>query len=447
MTETTSSRQKYPGDNEVSSAAAMKPRSAGSAPAAAALAPQGFFRRNPSVLWFVLVLLALTLAVTFLSPAFGVEVMSTSFVKTLGKTLCLCLAALAMDIVWGYAGILSLGHMAFFALGGYMIGQWLMYARTEEIVVASLASSPIPPTAEEIAQGVGTQIFGVVGGSDIPLIWSFAHSLPLQLALVVLVPGVLAFLFGWLAFRSRVTGVYLSILTQAMTLALSLYLFQNDSGLRGNNGLSGLQNLPGLGETSQDFLSIWFFWASALALALAYLLLSWVVSGKMGSVLRAIRDDEARVRFLGYPVEGYKLFVFVVTAILCGLAGALYYPQAGIINPAELAPIASIYLAVWVAIGGRGRLYGAVIGAAFVSLLSSWFTGGRAPSIPLGFYTIDWVDWWQVLLGLSFVGVTLWAPKGIGGLFDRWQHLHSPDRKGAQLGPDDGSLQEQEAVE
>ncbi|GGW44529.1 urea ABC transporter permease subunit UrtC [Gemmobacter lanyuensis] len=411
------------------------------------LHPSGYLRRNPSVLWFLLGLAVLTLAVTLLSPAYGGGGISTSFVKTLGKTLCLCLAALAMDIVWGYTGILSLGHMAFFALGGYMIGQWLMYARTQEIVLQSLVAGPLPPTAEEIAQGVGSQIFGVVGGSDIPLIWGFAHSLPLQLALVVLVPGLLALIFGWLAFRSRVTGVYLSILTQAMTLALSLYLFQNDSGLRGNNGLSGLQNLPGLADVSQDFLSVWFFWASALMLALAYLLLSAVVSGKMGSVLRAIRDDEARVRFLGYPVEGYKLFVFVVTAILCGIAGALYYPQAGIINPAELAPIASIYLAVWVAIGGRGRLYGAVIGAAFVSLLSSWFTGGRAPSIPLGVYTIDWVDWWQVLLGLSFVAVTLWAPKGIGGVFDRFQGLHSPDRKGQPLGPDAGSLQESEAVE
>jgi urea transport system permease protein len=409
-----------------------------------ALAARSFLARNPSVFWFLAALVVLTVAVTILSPALGMGAMSTSFVKTLGKTVCLCIAALAMDVVWGFTGILSLGHMAFFALGGYMIGQWLMYARTEEIVVAALASDPIPPMASEIAQGVTTQIFGVVGSSDLPWIWSFADSLPLQLMMVVAVPGILAAIFGWLAFRSRVTGVYLSILTQAMTLALSLYLFQNDSGLRGNNGLSGLQNLPGLSATSQDDLSIWFFWASCLALGLTYLLLAWATSGKFGSVLRAIRDDEARVRFLGYPVEGYKLFVFAVTAVICGLAGALYYPQAGIINPAELAPIASIYLAVWVAIGGRGKLYGAVIGATIVSLLSTWFTGGRAPSIPLGFYTIDWVDWWQVLLGLSFVGVTLFAPKGIGGLFDR---LPSPDRKGAPLGPNDGALQEQEATE
>lgn len=408
---------------------------------------RSFLARNPSVLWFILILALFTLGVTVLSEAYGVAFLSTSFVKTLGKTLCLCLVALAMDLIWGYAGILSLGHMAFFALGGYGLGMWLMYARTEEIVVAALAQGGLPATPEEVRQGIAVQIFGVVGASEFPPIWAFAHSFWAQLALVVLVPGVLALIFGWLAFRSRVTGVYLSILTQAMTLALALYLFQNDSGLRGNNGLSGLQNLPGLGEVSQDVVSIWFFWASALALGLGYVLLAWVVSGKFGSVIRAIRDDEQRVRFLGYSVEGYKLFVFTLTAVIAAIAGALYYPQAGIINPAELAPIASIYLAVWVAIGGRGRLYGAVIGAAFVSLLSSWFTGGRAPSIPLGFYTINWVDWWLVLLGLSFVAVTLFAPKGIGGLFDLWQGLRSPDRKGAPLGPDDGALMEKEAKE
>jgi urea transport system permease protein len=403
--------------------------------------------RSPSVVIFLVVLAAFAVIVTFMSEAYGAGAMSTSFVKTLGKTLCLCLVALAMDLIWGYAGILSLGHMAFFALGGYMLGMWLMYARTEEIVVAALAQAQLPPTPEEVRQGIATQIFGVVGASELPPIWVFAHSFWLQMAMIVLVPGVLALVFGWLAFRSRVAGVYLSILTQAMTLALSLYLFQNDSGLRGNNGLSGLQNLPGLGDVSQDRLSVWFFWASAAALALGFVLIAWIVSGKFGSVIRAIRDDEARVRFLGYSVEGYKLFVFVLTAVIAALAGALYYPQAGIINPAELAPIASIYLAVWVAIGGRGRLYGAVIGAAFVSLLSSWFTGGRAPSVDLGFYTIDWVDWWLVLLGLSFVAVTLFAPKGIGGLFDLWQGLRAPDRKGAPLGPDQGALQEKEAVQ
>ena len=378
-----------------------------------------FLARNPSVMIFIAILAVITLGATVLSEAFGIGILSTSFIKTLGKTLCLCLIALAMDLVWGYCGILSLGHFAFFGLGGYMIGMWLMYERTKDIVINSFAGQPLPPTPEEIRNGIGTQIFGVVGGSDIPAIWTFADSLAAQLVLVILVPGLLALVFGWLAFRSRVTGVYLSILTQAMTLALSLYLFQNDSGLRGNNGLSGLQNIPGLTSVSQDVISIAFLWASALALGLGYLFAAWMVSGKFGNVIRGIRDDEARVRFLGYPVEGYKLFVFTVTAVIAAIAGALYYPQAGIINPAEVAPIASIYLAVWVAIGGRGRLYGAVIGAALVSLLSSAFTGGQVPDIDLGVFAIQWVNWWTVLLGFGFVLVTLFAPQGLGGLVDK----------------------------
>jgi len=378
---------------------------------------KSFLMRNPSTLWFLLGLSIFTIVVTILSDA-GLGIMSTSFVKTLGKTLCLCLIAVAMDVVWGYCGILSLGHFAFFGIGGYAVGMWLMYARTEGIVLDSLATQTIPPTTQEITDAIGNQIFGVVGSSEFPMIWAFSDSLFLQLLMVVLVPGLLALVFGWLAFRSRVAGVYLSILTQAMTLALALYLFQNDSGLRGNNGLSGLQNIPGFEGTPQSTISLAFFYASALAVALGYVLFAWVTSGKMGSVIKAIRDNESRVRFLGYHVESYKLFVFTLTAVAAAIAGALYYPQAGIINPAEIAPIASIYLAVWVAIGGRGRLYGAVIGAAFVSLLSSWFTGGGAPSIPLGFYTIQWTDWWLVLLGVSFVAVTLYAPKGIGGLFD-----------------------------
>ena len=377
-----------------------------------------FLSQNPSVMWFIAFLGLFTLAVAIGSEATGTGLISTSMVKTLGKTLCLCLIAIAMDVVWGYCGILSLGHFAFFGIGGYAIGMWLMYARTEGIVMTSLEGHVIPPTPQEVQDAIGNQIFGVVGSSDFPWLWAFSDSLFLQLLMVVIVPGLLALVFGWLAFRSRVTGVYLSILTQAMTLALSLWLFQNDSGLRGNNGLSGLQNIPGYDDTSQATISLVFFMGSALALALGYILFAWVVSGKMGSVVQGIRDNEARVRFLGYRVERYKLFIFTLTAVVAGIAGALYYPQAGIINPAEIAPIASIYLAVWVAIGGRGRLYGAVIGAAFVSLLSSWFTGGGAPAINLGFYTILWTDWWLVLLGVSFVCVTLFFPKGIGGLFD-----------------------------
>lgn len=373
------------------------------------------YRRNALI--FVLILSLFTVLVSALSAGAGSDVIATSFIKTLGKTLCLALVAIAMDLIWGYAGILSLGHFAFFALGGYMIGMWLMYERTKDIVTQSLNQATIPPTDQEIIDGIGTQIFGVVGSNEFPVIWMFADSLIAQALLVIFVPALLAYLFGWFAFRSRVTGVYLSILTQAFTLALSLYLFQNESGLRGNNGLSGLQNLPYV-DANQDLVSLWFFWASAVALGLGYLGASYVVSGKFGSVMRAIRDNEARVRFLGYKVETYKLAVFVGTAIIAAMAGALYYPQAGIVNPAEMAPIASIYLAVWVAIGGRGRLYGSVIGAIIVSLLSTWFTGGQAPDLSFGVFTLKWVDWWQVLLGVSFVLVTLYAPKGIGGLFD-----------------------------
>jgi urea transport system permease protein len=373
------------------------------------------YRKNALI--FIAILALFTITISSLSDAAGVGAVSTSFIKTLGKTLCLALVAIAMDLVWGYTGILSLGHFAFFGLGGYMIGMWLMYERTRDIVVTSMIQADIPPTPQEITDAIGSQIFGVVGSNEFPLIWAFSDSLTAQLLLVILVPALLAYVFGWLAFRSRVTGVYLSILTQAFTLALSLYLFQNESGLRGNNGLSGLQNLPHV-TASQDFVALWLFWASAVALGLGYILASVIVAGKFGSVIRAIRDNEARVRFLGYRVEAYKLAVFVATAVIASIAGALYYPQAGIVNPAEMAPIASIYLAVWVAIGGRGLLFGAVIGAIFVSLLSTYFTGGQAPDIALGFATLKWVDWWQVLLGLAFVLITLFAPQGMGGAIE-----------------------------
>jgi urea transport system permease protein len=367
------------------------------------------------VLFFCITIILFSFIITLLSDLFSINFISTSFIKTLGKTLCLIVIALSMDVVWGYCGILSLGHFAFFGLGGYMIGMWLMYKRTEIIVLTASISESLPLTPQEISDAIGNQIFGVVGGSEIPLIWAYADNFYFQLAMVIFIPGLLAFVFGWLAFRSRVTGVYLSILTQAMTLALSLYLFQNDSGLRGNNGLSGLQNIPGYDDTSQFVISIYFFWASALFLILVFIFFFYLVNSKFGSIITAIRDDETRIRFLGYHVESYKLFVFVLTAVISALAGALYYPQAGIINPAEIAPIASIYLAVWVAIGGRGNLYGAIIGAASVSLISSWFTSGQAPSISLIFYKIEWVNWWTVILGLGFVIVTLISREGIFG--------------------------------
>ena len=367
---------------------------------------------------FLITIFLFTLLITFLSEPFGINFLSTSFVKVLGKTLCLCIAAIAMDVVWGYCGILSLGHFAFFGLGGYMIGMWLMYERTSIIVLNSLDDSQLPFTEIELQEAIGNQIFGVVGGTEIPLIWTFADNLYFQIIFVILIPGLLAFIFGWLAFRSRVTGVYLSILTQAMTLALSLYLFQNDSGLRGNNGLSGLQNIPHLENLSQSTISILFLWLSSIGLIFSFVIFNYIIQSKFGSVITAIRDNETRLRFFGYNVEIYKLFIFVITAIITGLAGAIYYPQAGIINPAEIAPIASIYLAVWVAIGGRGKLYGAILGAASVSLLSSWFTGGNAPNIPLGFFTIEWVNWWTVFLGIGFVAITIFSKGGLIGMLN-----------------------------
>ena len=376
-----------------------------------------FKKRNQS-LNFVMFFLVFTLFVTIASEL-GMGLLSTSFVKVLGKTLMLCLAAIALDLVWGYCGILSLGHMAFFALGGYLIGMWLMYERTKEIVISAASEQLIPLTPEEIKEAIGNQIFGVVGGSDIPIIWIFAASLLIHLLLIVVIPGLLALVFGWLAFRSRVTGVYLSILTQAMTLALSLYLFQNDSGLRGNNGLSGLQNIPGYGDLSQDVISVIFLWISTVALCCGFYIASIITKSKLGNLLVGIRDDEARVRFLGYNVERYKLLIFVVTAIMAGIAGSLYYPQAGIVNPTELAPIASIYLAVWVSIGGRGKLIGAVLGAAFVSLISSFFTSGQIPNIEFWIININWVDWWLIILGLSFVSITLITQNGLFGLIQK----------------------------
>ena len=373
------------------------------------------FHTKKSIIAMCIFFLIFMLMVTAMSQL-GMGFISTSFIKTIGKTLTLCLAALALDLVWGYCGILSLGHFAFFAIGGYLIGIWLTYERAKDIVLQAFLNEELPPTATEIKERIGSQIFGVVGGSEIPTIWFFADFLSIQIFLIFLIPGLLALIFGWLAFRSRVTGVYLSILTQAMTLALSLYLFQNDSGLRGNNGLSGLQNIPGLETVSQAVISIIFLWLSAIALICGFLLAFWITRSKFGVVIMAIRDDESRTRFLGYNVERYKLVIFVITAIVCAVAGSLYYPQAGIVNPTELAPIASIYLAVWVAIGGRGNIVGAVLGAAFVSLISSVFTSGQLPNIDLILFKIKWVDWWLPILGVSFVFITLYAPRGIIGI-------------------------------
>ena len=339
-----------------------------------------------------------------------------TMVQLFGKILCFALLAVAMDLVWGYCGILSLGHGAFFALGGYAIGMNLIYATADE----KLAQIADPIARDE---AVKQSIFSVVGqGEDPwPWFWLLADQFWFQALMVLIVPGALAFVFGWLAFRSRVTGVYLSIITQALTLVLGYLFIMNEFGLRGNNGLSGLQNVLGASMTEPST-KAWLFIASGLALMVGYALTLFLTQSKFGNVIRGIRDDEDRVRFLGYPVEGYKVFAFVVSAMMAGVAGALFAPQAGIINPDSFGPLKSIEIAVWVALGGRGLIYGAIVGALTANLLRSALTGGWINSIGFGALSIDvsgvpWPEFWPIVLGLLFVVVTLFLPRGIMGLY------------------------------
>lgn len=315
-------------------------------------------------------------------------------VALLGKYLCFALLALSVDLIWGYCGILSLGHGAFFALGGYAMGMHLM----RRIGERGVYGHPVLP-----------DFMVFLNWKELPWYWYGFDAFPFALLMVVLVPGLLALVFGWLAFRSRVTGVYLSIITQAMTFALMLAFFRNDMGFGGNNGLTDFKDLLGFSLQS-DATRAGLFAASALALALAYLLCRWIVCSKVGRVLVAIRDAESRVRFLGYRVERYKLFVFVLSAMLAGLAGALYVPQVGIINPGEFSPANSIEIVIWVAVGGRGYLHGAILGALLVNYAKTYLTGA-APEI------------WLFFLGGLFVAVTVFLPRGIvgslGGLRDR----------------------------
>ena len=339
-----------------------------------------------------------------------------TMVQLFGKILCFALLAVAMDLVWGYCGILSLGHGAFFALGGYAIGMNLIYATADE----KLAQIADPIARDE---AVKQSIFSVVGqGEDPwPWFWLLADQFWFQALMVLLVPGLLAFGFGWLAFRSRVTGVYLSIMTQALTLVLGYLFIMNEFGLRGNNGLSGLQNVLGASMTEPSTKALLFL-ASGVALMIGYALTLFLTQSKFGNVLRGIRDDEDRVRFLGYQVEGYKVLAFVISAMMAGVAGALFAPQAGIINPDSFGPLKSIEIAVWVALGGRGMIYGAIVGAITANLLRSALTGGWINSVGFGAASIDlsgvpWPEFWPIVLGLMFVIVTLFLPRGIMGLW------------------------------
>ncbi|MGA2486415.1 MAG: urea ABC transporter permease subunit UrtC [Roseiarcus sp.] len=310
-------------------------------------------------------------------------------VALLGKYMCYGILALALDLVWGYCGILSLGHGAFFALGGYAMGMYLM----RQIGARGVYANPILP-----------DFMVFLNWKELPVAWWGFHSFAYASLMVMLVPGVLAFAFGWFAFRSRVTGVYLSIITQALTYALKLAFFRNDFGFGGNNGLTDFKDIVGFNVQS-DATRAALFSLSALALALSYLIGRAIVVSKYGKAVIAIRDAESRVRFIGYRVENYKLFVFVVSAVMAGVAGALYVPQVGIINPSEFDPANSIEAVIWVAVGGRGTLVGAALGAVAVNFAKTYFTGA-------------FPEYWLYALGGLFVLVTLFLPKGLIGLLN-----------------------------
>jgi urea transport system permease protein len=317
---------------------------------------------------------------------------STYLVTLLGKYACYAILALSIDLIWGYCGILSLGHGAFFALGGYAMGMYLM----RQIGTRGVYANPILP-----------DFMVFLNWKELPVYWYGFQHFPYAALMVVAIPGALAFVFGWFAFRSRVSGVYLSIITQALTYALMLGFFRNNFGFGGNNGLTDFKDILGFdvrSEVTRDAL----FVVSCLALMLGFLVCRAIVGSKLGKVLVAIRDAEARTRFLGYRVESYKLFVFTLSACMAGIAGALYVPQVGIINPSEFAPGNSIEAVIWVAVGGRGTLAGAALGAILVIYAKTYFTSGML------------APYWLFMLGGLFIGVTLLLPRGIVGTLQHW---------------------------
>ena len=323
-------------------------------------------------------------------------------ISLIGKYLCYALLAIAVDLVWGFAGILSLGHGAFFALGGYAMGMHLM----REVGDRGVYGNPDLP-----------DFMVFLDWAEIPWYWYGFDNPVFAMLMCMAVPGALAFLFGWFAFRSRVTGVYLSIISQAMTFALMLAFFRNDMGFGGNNGLTDFKELLGL-DLQADATRAGLMLASAAALAGGYLLCRWMTTSKYGRVLVAIRDAEDRARFIGYRPEHYKLVAFVVSAMLAGVAGALYVPQIGIINPSEFQPSNSIEIIVWVAVGGRGTLVGAALGAVLINYMKTYLTG----ALP---------ELWLFALGALFVVVTLFIPKGIIGEMGRLKGL-LPRKRQAQ---------------
>jgi urea transport system permease protein len=352
--------------------------------------------------WLVSIILLFALAVPFANivlPEGNPLHLPNYAVPLLGKYVTYAMLALALDLVWGYSGILSLGHAAFFALGGYAMGMYLM----RQIGSRGVYGNPILP-----------DFMVFLNYKELPWFWYGFDNFWFAAAIVVLAPALLAFVFGFLAFRSRVTGVYLSIITQAMTYALLLAFFRNDLGFGGNNGLTDYKDILGFNVQAVATRGA-LFAASAIALALAVLVCSAIVNSKLGKVMIAIRDAESRTRFLGYRVDNVKLFAFVVSAVIAGVAGALYVPQVGIINPGEFEPGNSIEVVIWTAVGGRGTIIGPIIGGLLVNAGKSIFTG-------------VWPDYWLYALGGLFVLVTLFLPKGIVGALRDLFSTRTPPR-------------------
>lgn len=338
-----------------------------------------------TIITLLLAVILVPLANTLLPSGHPLHV-ETFTISLMGKYLCYAMLALALDLVWGYLGILSLGHGAFFAIGGYAMGMYLM----RQIGDRGVYGNPVLP-----------DFMVFLNWSELPWFWQGFDQLWFALAMVVLVPGLLAYIFGYLAFRSRVSGVYLSIMTQALTYALMLAFFRNEMGFGGNNGLTDFKDILGY-SLQQDGTKIALFVCSGVALIVSYVVCRTVVTSRLGRVALAIRDTESRTRFMGYDVDGVKLWVFVLSAVIAGIAGALYVPQVGIINPGEFAPINSIEIVAWVALGGRATLVGAVVGALIINYAKSWFT-------------VEFPEVWLFALGGLFVLSTMYFPKGVMG--------------------------------
>ena len=342
--------------------------------------------------WLVLaavILMALMPALNLTLPPEHPLHVSSYFIALFGKFMCYAIAAVALDLVWGYAGILSLGHGVFFALGGYSIGMYLMRAIGRDGVY----QSDLP------------DFMVFLDWKQYPWYWSFTDHFWYSAVLVVLVPGLLAMVFGFFAFRSRIKGVYFSIITQALTFAVMLLFFRNDTGFGGNNGFTDFKRILGYTITAPSTKAV-LYWITLAVLIGVVIGCRKMMATRYGRALQAIRDSEPRMMFLGYNPLGFKLVVWTLSAVICGIAGALYVPQVGIINPSEMSPANSIELVIWVAVGGRGTLIGPVIGAAAVNGLKSWFTA----ALP---------EYWLFVLGAIFVLVTLYLPNGLLGLFTK----------------------------